>query len=196
MSGLKRYILTVLFFVLVSGVNFAGVEYGVDKAHSSISFTISHMVISKVRGNFDDFSVKVVEDEKDLTQSSIEVAIKANSISTRNDKRDNHLRSGDFFNVEKFPQITFKSKKIKKEGDKYALVGDLTMHGVSKEVTIPFTITGKIIDRGGKTRMGIEAFTILDRKDFGVNWNRALDKGGFVLGNQVTIEILLEMRSK
>lgn len=198
MIKLKKYkLLTgVLLLVLVSSLNFAGTEYILDKAHSSISFTISHMVVSKVRGNFDDFDVKLIYDEKDIAKSTVDVTIKTASINTRNDKRDGHLRSPDFFNVEKFPEITFKNKKIKQEGDKYALVGDLTMNGVSKEMTVPFTILGKIKDAGGSTRMGIEAFTILDRKDFGVNWNRALDKGGFVLGNQVTVEILLELKSK
>lgn len=198
MIGLKKnkLALGVLMFVLISGLSFAGSEYVLDKAHSSVSFTISHMVVSKVRGNFNDFDVKMTYDEKDVAKSKVDVVIKTASIDTRNDKRDGHLRSGDFFNVEKFPEMTFKNKKIKKEGDKYALVGDLTMNGVSREVTIPFTILGKIEDSRGGTRLGVEAFTILDRKDFGVNWNRALDKGGFVLGNQVTVEILLEMKSK
>lgn len=171
-------------------------KYEVDKVHSSITFTIRHMVVSKVRGLFNDFSVSVKEDTGDFLKSSVSAVIKTAGIDTMNEKRDNHLRSADFFDVEKYPEITFKSKKIKKSGDKYIMSGTLTMHGVSRGIEIPFTVLGKMTDPDGNTRMGIEGHAALDRKDYGLNWNRTLDKGGLVLGNEVKIEILLEMIKK
>lgn len=185
-----------MLIVALSGLDFGATHYEVDLYHSSISFTISHMVVSKVRGGFTDFSVTIMENEQDLTQSTVSATIKTTSINTANETRDKHLRSADFFDVEKFPEITFQSKRFAKEGDNFAVIGTLTMHGVSKEVTIPFTVVGKVADPMGGVRMGVEGFTLLDRKDFGLNYNKALDKGSFVLGDQVKVEILLEMKSK
>ncbi len=193
---IKKFLVFVLLVGLVSGFGLGMNEYEVDIAHSSISFKISHMVVSKVRGHFNDFSVNIKEDPNDITKSSVAVAIKTASIDTRNEKRDNHLRSADFFDAEKYPEITFQSKRIEKKGDAYAAVGTLDMHGVSKEITISFEITGKLKDPWGNTRAGIEASAKLDRKDYGLNWNKTLDKGGLMVGNEVKIEILLEMVSK
>lgn len=193
---IKKILVFVVLVGLVYGFGMGMNEYEVDVAHSSISFKISHMVVSKVRGHFNDFSVTIKEDPNDITKSSVAVVIKAASIDTGNEKRDNHLRSADFFDAEKHPGITFQSKRIEKKGDGYVAVGILTMRGVSKEITIPFEITGKLKDPWGNTRAGIEASAKLDRKDYGVNWNKTLDKGGLMVGNEVKIEILLEMVSK
>jgi polyisoprenoid-binding protein YceI len=187
--------LILILLLLLFGFGLGAENFKADTAHSSLSFTITHMVVSKVRGNFKDFKVDLKYDAKDIEKSSAEVVIKSASINTQNEKRDGHLRSADFFDVEKYPEITFKSTGVKKKGKKYALVGTLTMHGVSKEVTVPFEIMGQMTDPRGSIRLGIEGFTLLNRKDFALNWNRSLDKGGFVLGDQVTVEILLELKN-
>jgi polyisoprenoid-binding protein YceI len=193
---IKKFFIFVVLVGLVSGFGMGMNEYEVDIAHSSISFKISHMVVSKVRGHFNDFSVTIKEDPNDITKSSVAVVIKTASIDTGNEKRDNHLRSADFFDAEKYPEITFQSKRIEKKGDGYIAVGTLTMRRVSKQITIHFEITGKMKDPWGNTRAGIEASTKLDRKEYGVNWNKTLDKGGLMVGNEVKIEIFLEMVSK
>lgn len=191
----KRSIIFLILVSFVYGYGFAVTEYELDKAHSSVSFTIRHMVVSKVRGSFNDFNVTLKEGA-DITESSVTAVIKAASIDTGNEKRDNHLRSADFFDVEKFPEIVFKSLAVKKKGDKYELWGKLTMHGVTKNIIIPFEILGKMTDRGGNTRMGVEAHLTLDRTEYGLKWNRTLDKGGLVVGTEVKIEILLELIAK
>lgn len=192
----KRVIIFLILVSFIYGHGFAVTVYEADKVHSSVSFTIRHMVVSKVRGHFNDFTVDLKEDEEDITRSSVTAVIKTASIDTGNEKRDNHLRSADFFDVEKFPEIVFKSQAVKKKGDKYELWGTLTMHGVTKNMIIPFEILGKMTDRGGNTRLGIEAHLTLDRKDYGLKWNKTLDTGGLAVGNEVTIEILLEMFAK
>ncbi len=194
---LKRYFILLMLVSLVYGYGFAEEqEFVLDKAHSSISFTIRHMVVSKVRGNFKDFDITIKADPNDITKSSVTAVIKAASIDTDNEKRDAHLRSPDFFDVEKFPEITFKSIRVKKKNDKYELWGTLTMHGVTKNIIIPFEILGQMTDRGGNTLVGVEAHLTLDRKDYGLTWNRTLDKGGVAVGNEVNIEILLEIKGK
>jgi len=190
--GLKKTLCGFILLFFLMGLVFAGTEYKLDKAHSSVSFTIRHMVVSKVRGNFKEFSVAIAADE-DLTKWSVTAVIKAASIDTDNKKRDDHLRSADFFDVAKFPEITFKTTAIKKMGDNYVAHGQLTMHGVTKDMEVPFEVLGEVEGPGGKTRMGIEAKTKLDRKDYGLTWNRTMDKGGLVVGNEVKIEILLEL---
>ena len=193
----KKYFILLVSVSLVYGYGFAlEQEFVVDKAHSSISFTVRHMVVSKVRGNFNDFDVTIKADPDDITKSSVTAVIKAASIDTDNEKRDAHLRSADFFDVEKFPEITFKSVRVKKKDDKYELWGTLTMHGVTKNIIVPFEVLGQMTDRGGNTVVGVEAQLELDRKDYGLTWNRTLDKGGLLVGTEVKIEILLEIRSK
>lgn len=192
----KKVLIFLIMVSFVYGTGFAANEYELDKYHSSVSFTIRHMVVSKVRGNFNDFDVTISEDPADISKSSVTASIKTTSIDTGNEKRDNHLRSADFFDVEKFPEIVFKSQAVKKKGEAYELWGTLTMHGVTKNIIIPFEILGKVTDSSGTTRAGIEAKLTLDRKDYGLSWNRTLDTGGVAVGNEVEIEILLELLSK
>lgn len=191
--------LTLIIILIISFITFSfgkTENYEADKFHSSISFTINHMVVSKVTGHFNDFSVFISVDPSDITKSVVTASIKTASIDTGNDKRDTHLRSADFFDVGKFPDITFKSSKIEKKGNDYVMKGSFTMHGITKEIEIPFKINGHIKDYEGKIRAGIEAQTSLDRKDYGLVWNKTLDQGGLVVGNEVKVEILLEMVSK
>lgn len=167
-------------------------KYAIDVPHSSVGFSVKHLLISNVKGNFKDFSGTIMFDESDMTKSSVEVTIKAASIDTDNADRDNHLRSEDFFHVEKFPEITFKSSAVNKTDDGYELVGLLTMHGVTKEVAIPFEFLGKVTGPMGKERLGFEGHVEIDRKDYGITWNKVLDAGGLTVGNEVKIELNIE----
>ena len=166
--------------------------FAVDPAHSEVSFQIRHMV-SQVRGRFNDFSGTVQLDPKNLPASSVDFHIKVTSIDTNVADRDKHLRSADFFDIEKYPEITFKSESIQAAGkDKYNVTGPLTMHGVTKKVTLPVTLGGQVKDPWGNTRAGFEIETTLDRKDYGIVWNKALDSGGVMLGDDVKVAINLE----
>ena len=188
----KTALLTALVLILGFGTVAAQGTYGIDTVHSNVGFKVRHLV-SKTSGEFTDFSGKIVADFGNLNASSVEFTIQASSIDTENEKRDGHLRSADFFDVEKYPEITFKSSKITRiSGDSYAVTGTLTMHGVSKETTLSVDYLGEINAMGG-TRAGYELTTTLNRKDFGISWNRALDAGGFVLGDDVEININLEV---
>ena len=166
-----------------------------DTDHSSAQFKIQHMVITSVRGDFSDVKGTVLMDAQDLTRSSVEAVIAADSISTNNTKRDNHLKSSDFFEVEKFPTLTFKSKKVTKEGEKsFKVLGDLTMHGITKEVELSVNgPTQTIKDPWGNLRMGAQAKTMLDRRDFGLTWNKFLEAGGLLVGNEVEITLDVEL---
>jgi polyisoprenoid-binding protein YceI len=165
--------------------------YKFDLAHSYIGFAVKHMVISTVKGNFTSFTGEITIKPNEL-ESSVEVTIDASSINTSNEGRDKHLRGTDFFDVEKYPDITFKSSKLVKKQDGYVLYGDFTMHGVTKKIEIPFEINGPVKNPRGKTLIGIEAELTLNRQDYGISYNRALDKGGLMIGNQVKIELHIE----
>ena len=188
----KTAILTALVLVLGFGTVAAQGTYDIDTVHSNIGFKVRHLV-SKVSGEFTEFDGAIVADFENLDASSVEFTIQASSIDTRNEKRDGHLRSLDFFDVEKYPEITFKGSKITKiDGDSYAVAGALTMHGVSREITLTVDFLGEMTAMGG-TRAGYELTTTLNRRDFEISWNRALDAGGFVLGDDVEININLEL---
>ncbi len=175
---------------------FAADTYTIDKNHSDVSFTIRHFA-SKVRGRFADFSGAIQADPARPEASSVNFTIKTASIDTNNADRDNHLRSPDFFDAAKNPEITFKSTKMTPAGkDKYDVTGTLTMRGVSKEITLPVTYLGSMKDPGGNDRASFELATMLNRKDFGINWNKALDAGGFMLSDDVDVTISLETVKK
>jgi polyisoprenoid-binding protein YceI len=168
----------------------------VDPSHSEVSFQIRHMV-SQVRGSFNDFTGTVNMDAKNPANSSVEFHIKAASIDTNNADRDKHLRTADFFDVEKYPEITFKSDSVKPAGkNKYNVTGTLTMHGISKKVTLPVTFLGEGKDPWGGTRAGFETSTTLDRKAYGIVWNKAIDNGGVLLGDDVKVDINLETKKE
>jgi polyisoprenoid-binding protein YceI len=170
-------------------------KYEIDPSHSNVSFTVRHMVVAKVSGGFKDFSGTILYDENDVTKSSVNVTIKTGSINTQNERRDNHLRSEDFFNAAKDSVITFVSKKVEKKGNGFVATGDLTMRGVTKQVELPFTILGKIEDARGK-RLGIEAGLKLDRFDYGVKWDRTMDSGGLVVSKEVDVNLTVEAISR
>ncbi len=182
----RSFVLTITAFVFTV---FAGDVYTIDQAHTNIGFSVKHMVITTVNGKFNDFSGKITYDDQNPMAMEADVTIQTASIDTDNEKRDKHLRSDDFFNAEQYPTISFKTKSIEKRGDQLTAIGDLTIRDVTKEIELPFELTGKIKDPYGKTRIGIEASTTINRKDFNVNWNQTLDNGGLVVSDEVNINI-------
>jgi polyisoprenoid-binding protein YceI len=166
----------------------------IDRSHSEVAFQVRHL-LSKVRGRFDDFAGTVRFDEANPPQSSVNVVIQAASIATGDADRDKHLRSADFFDVERYPTITFNSTSITHRGnDAYDVVGDLTIHGVTKQVTLPASFLGKAQDPWGSEKAAFEAELTLNRKDFGLHWNATLETGGFLVGDEV--KVLLSVQAK
>ncbi len=165
-----------------------------DPAHSELSFTVRHLMISKVRGTFESFDVTIVTAE-DPAQSTVEATIDVASVNTKVEPRDQHLRTSDFFLVEEYPTATFRSTSIAgdaKTGE-FTVVGDLTLRGVTKSITLTGEFGGVLTDGTGTTKAGASATTKINRLDFGVNWNAALEAGGMTLGDEVTINIELEV---
>ncbi len=175
----------------------AKVKWEVDSAHSSIDFSVRHMMISRVRGTFHDFEATVEADPNDLTTADIQVSVDVASIDTRNEDRDNHLKSADFFEVEKYPKMTFQSTNIvKKGGSEYDLTGDLTLHGVTKPVTFSATFEGVAKDPWGNEVAGLSAKGKIKRSDFGLTWNNTLETGGVLVGDEVDISIEIEAKKE
>ncbi|HEY4363373.1 MAG TPA: YceI family protein [Bryobacteraceae bacterium] len=171
--------------------------YTIDTQHSSAQFKVRHMMIANVKGEFDKLSGTVEFDPANAGLSSVEAKIDVNSISTRETDRDNHLKSPDFFDVAKFPEITFKSTKVSPAGSGLKVTGDLTIHGVTKEVTLDVDeISAEVKDGWGFLRRGTSATTRVDRRDFGLVFNIPLDAGGFVVGDHIDITIDIEMTRK
>lgn len=170
----------------------ATATWNVDVAHSAIHFYVRHMVISKVHGRFARWEGTIQLDEQDPTRSTVEVRIDAASIDTQVADRDAHLRSADFLDVAKHPELRFTSRRIEKAGDGYRVVGDLELHGVKREVALDAEFAGVGKDPWGNTRAGFSAKASLDRKDFGLTWNAALEAGGVLVGEKVEIAIELE----
>jgi polyisoprenoid-binding protein YceI len=187
--------LAVALLVPASG---RAATWELDPAHSTIGFSIRHMMISSVRGQFRTFTGKATGDPKTPDKAQIEASIDVASIDTANEKRDGHLKSPDFFDVAKFPTITFKSKSIAAAGaGKAKVTGDLTMHGVTKEVVLEVEgPTDVIKDPMGTTRAGAHATTKINRKDFGIAYNKTLDGGGLMVGDEVEVTIDVEAVQK
>lgn len=175
-----------------------GAIWDIDPAHTSAQFAVRHLMVSTVRGEFSKVSGTVNLDEQDPTKSSLEATIDTASINTRVEKRDQHLKSPDFLDVAKYPTIAFKSKKIEKVSDtNFKVTGDLTLHGVTKEVVLEVEGSTKASkDPSGNLRIGGVATTKINRQDFGVQWNKALETGGVVVGDEVTITIDVELTKK
>jgi len=184
---------TSVILVFAAGVGTSADSYTIDPVHSRVSFKIRHLV-ARTGGEFTSFSGTITQDFNDLDRSSVELHIEAKSIDTRDKDRDDHLRSAEFFDVEKYPEITFISTKITKvDNGTYAVAGNLTMHGVSRQVTLTVDYLGEAEDPWGGTRAGYELSTTVDRKDYGISWNKVLDNGGLILGDDVEISIDLEV---
>jgi polyisoprenoid-binding protein YceI len=169
--------------------------YEIDPAHSSAQFTIRHLMISNVRGDFKSVKGTVVYDPENLAASSVEAVVDVHSLNTRDENRDAHVKSAEFFNAEKYPTITFKSSKIEREGEgEFKVTGDLTILGVSKEVVLKVEgPSEEAKDPWGNLRVGASATTKIKRSDFGLSWNAALETGGVMLGDDVKLELDVEL---
>lgn len=177
--------------LLFSVSTFAQMNWMIDKAHTDIRFTVTHMMISEVDGEFRDFDAKVTSTSADFNGSLVDFTARAASINTDNERRDAHLKSPDFFDAEKYPEITFKGK-ISKEGDSYFLSGDFTIKGVTKSVKFPVKYTGSI-DTGRGKKAGFKVTGTIKRQDYGVSWNSTLDNGGVVVSDEVQITCNVEL---
>jgi polyisoprenoid-binding protein YceI len=168
-------------------------KWAVDVTHSSIDFSVKHMMIASVRGTFHKFDADIEADPEDLTSANIRFSIDVSSIDTRNGDRDAHLRSADFFDVEQFPNIAFQSKQIIKKGDgEYEVTGDLTLHGVTRSETFSVTFEGHGKDPWGNERAGFSGQGQIKRSDYGLTYNAVLETGGVLIGDQVKISIQIE----
>lgn len=170
-------------------------SWNIDSEHSNVGFKVRHLMVSNVKGSFDKHTGIVEIDEKDITKSKVMVTIDTNSINTNVQKRDEHLRSADFFDVAKYPAMTFVSKKINKTGkDRLKVTGDLTLHGITKEVALDVEgLSKESKDPWGNLRRGATATTKINRKDYGLTWNAALETGGVAVGEEVAIILEIEM---
>ncbi len=165
-------------------------NYKIDPVHASVGFSVRHMGVSNVKGHFDDFTGSLVLDNGNIQEATATIQVK--SVNTSIERRDNHLRTADFFEAAKYPEITFKSKKVEKNGEETVLIGDFTMRGVTKEIGLPVTLSGPIKDPQGHTRIGLEAKAKVNRKDYGMKFNAMMETGGLMVGDEVTIEINAE----
>jgi polyisoprenoid-binding protein YceI len=164
-------------------------NYTIDPAHSRIGFVARHAMITKVRGSFDEFEGSGTLDAEHPENSSLRLTIKASSIDTRNSDRDAHLRSNDFFDMEKYPEITFVSTSVQRVDDTtYDVTGDLTVKDTTKPITVRFEYTGSAVDPFGNRRIGLEGSTTINRKDWGVNWNAVMEAGGLLVSEKVDLE--------
>jgi polyisoprenoid-binding protein YceI len=193
---LKKSILTIFVFSLsIAAQVSTSRQYPIDMNHSTVGFTVPIMGgLSKVKGKFTDFNINLTNDEKDITKSSVNVVIKAASVDTGIEGRDKHLRTADFFDVEKFPEITFQSSRVEKRGKQLIALGTLTMHGVSKEIALPFTITG-VNENAEKTKKNVDysASIVLNRRDYGINYTHKTVPN--FVGDNITVEIDLITRA-
>ena len=189
-----RAIAALLSTLLVTSLAAAdSAQWAIDASHSHVGFSISHLVVSSVNGRFKDVSGKVALDEADLTKSSVDVSIKVNSINTDDEKRDAHLKSPDFFDAAKYPEIKFHSTKIVRGGKGFKVTGDLTIRDVSKSVTLDGTLSKPIKSPWGKDVRGAKFDGKIKRGDFGLEWNKTLEAGGVVVGEDVALEIAMEI---
>ena len=196
---MKSLLKSALAAAVLAAPGFAfGAEYMFDPAHTSAQFSVKHLMVTNVRGEFNKVEGSINLDEKDITKSSANVTIDINSIDTREPRRDAHLKSDDFFAAEKFPTMTFKSTKVEKVAEgKLKLTGDLTIRGNTKSVV--FDVEGlaqELKDPWGNITRGAVATTKLNRKDFGLMWNKALESGGFVVGDEVAVTLDIELKKK
>jgi polyisoprenoid-binding protein YceI len=194
---MKKTLLTWAFTVVMSAAYSQTTVWGYDASHAKVGFSVSHFGISETEGKFTKFDGRVLSDKTDFSDSKIEFVIDASSIDTEEPQRDIHLRSADFFDTEKFPQITFKGKSLKSTGENsYKLTGDLNMHGVTREIILDVVYRGTVLDPFGNTKAGFKVAGILNRTDFGLTWNGTLAAGGLLVGNDIYLDINIELIKK
>ena len=196
MLTISRWIACVMTGILLAGLPIAAeaetAQWTIDPDHSLIEFRVSHMMVSKTTGRFVDYRGFVTMDAAAKTFTAMEATINAASIDTDHEKRDAHLRNADFLDVSQYPTMTYKLKHYTKQGEKYVFVGDFTLRGVTKEVTLVGSFNGFTQDPWGNSRAGFSAEGTLNRKDFGMIWNKTLDNGGLVVGNDVQVRLEIE----
>jgi polyisoprenoid-binding protein YceI len=190
---LRRAFASAILFFPALGI---ADTWAIDSAHSSAQFAVRHLMVSTVRGSFGKMSGTVNWEPNDPAKSSVQATIDVASISTDNERRDNHLRSPDFFDATQFPNITFKSTKVEKGSDGFKVHGDLTMHGVTKPVVLTVDGPTQPVNAGNAVKMGATATTKIKRSDFGMTWNRAIEAGGVTVSDDVTITIDLELNKQ
>ncbi|HSD08829.1 YceI family protein [Flavobacterium sp.] len=168
-------------------------KWSIDPTHSEIGFKVKHMMFTNVSGKFVNYDATITTEDDNFESANIEFTADINSISTNNTDRDNHLKSGDFFDAENYPKLTFKLTSLTKNGDDYKLTGDLTLKGVTKSVTLPAEISGLMKDPWGNTKVGINIDGKINRKDWGLNYNAALEAGGVLISEDVRLNIELQL---
>ena len=196
---MKSFIIIILSmsFGLLAGNTAGADEWILDKAHSSVNFSVSHLVIARVNGTFGEFDVDFTGSASDFSDAVIETTIKTSSVNTGNEKRDGHLKADDFLNAELYPEIRFVSTGVEKTEDgRYRIIGDLTIRDITKQVVLDTKFNGVVKDPWGGTRAGFEASTTIDRFDFGVKWDSTTETGNFVAGKDVEITLLMEFVKK
>lgn len=164
-------------------------EWTFDPSHSTVGFTVRHLMVTKVHGQFQKWNGQLLIDDTDITKSTVNVAIETSSVDTKEEKRDAHLRSPDFFNSEKYPTMTFKSTRVEKKGNDLVVTGELTLNGHTKTIALDVELTDTVKDPWGGTRRGFEAKGAISRKDFDISFNAALEAGGVVVGDEVKINL-------
>ncbi|QSE99128.1 YceI family protein [Fulvivirga lutea] len=191
---MKKLILSIALLVGFTAAK-AQTNWTIDKAHTTIGFNVTHLVISEVEGKFNEFDAKVVSNSEDFAGSDVSFTSQVASIDTDNEQRDNHLKSEDFFAAEEHPELTFNGK-IKKEGEKYKLVGKLTMRGTTKDVTFDVKYNGTIKDPWGNIKSGFKVTGTVNRKDYGLKWGALTEAGGAVVGDEVEIVCNVELQKQ
>ncbi len=174
----------------------AAATYEIDATHSTLGFAVKHLQVGTTRGSFNDYTGSISYDPNDLSTFNADVTIKVDSINTKVEARDKHLKSPEFFDAEKFPTITFKSTRLEKRGEGMVIVGNLTMRDVTKEITFPVTISGPVKSPFGTMVIGIEGETILNRQDYGISFSKTIDNGGLMVDDMVTLNIEIEAGAK
>ncbi|MCA9441400.1 MAG: polyisoprenoid-binding protein [Candidatus Omnitrophica bacterium] len=194
-----RPILPALFvgiFTLAATPATEAETFIVDQAHTKVGFKVRHLGISSVEGHFDKFEGTIEADPENLEDLVLSATVEVGSVNTGNEKRDEHLRSADFFDVEKYPTMTFKSAKVEKDGDELEVKGELTLHGVTKEIELELEIGGVITDPWGNKRMGLSGSAKIDRQEFGLSFNQILETGQLMVGDEVRIQLEIEAVQK
>lgn len=192
-----KKIFFAVFLLIATSLSFGQTKWVLDKSHSKVQFSVSHLVITDVVGQFKKYDVNVETNGDDFTNAKIEFTADVNSIDTENEARDKHLKSDDFFNAEKFPQIKFVGKKMEKVGDgKFKLIGDFTMRDVTKTITLDVLFRGIVKDPWGNTKAGFKVKGVINRFDYNLKWNNLMETGGAVVGKDVEITVDLELNKQ
>ncbi len=191
---MKKFIFSAAIAVVTFANSFAQTVWNIDASHSAVRFTVPHMMVSEVEGNFKKFTGKITAKDVNFTDAKVEFSVDVNSISTDDEGRDKHLKADDFFAAEKYPTMTFKSTSFKKvKGNKYLVEGDLTVRNITKHIKIAVTYGGTVKDPWGNTKAGFKAQFVIDRQQYGLSFNKALETGGALVGNDVTIDLKFEL---